>query len=117
MAWLPYEDEIAGASEKLVLKYSPDWTGAGETKHPIRVSDEIYKEFEAVYHEEYNVEIQFTRETWHGRMKACRGVGASLDAEALSAFDKEHYKMLQQFPENFEILHYAAITILRANKE
>ena len=33
MAWLPYEDEIAGQSEKLVLKYSPDWSGAGETIH------------------------------------------------------------------------------------
>ena len=27
MAWLPFEDEIAGASEKLVLKYSPKWSG------------------------------------------------------------------------------------------
>jgi len=29
MAWLPQEDEIAAASEKLVLKYNPAWTGAG----------------------------------------------------------------------------------------
>lgn len=35
MAWLPFEDEIAVASEKLVLKYSPKWSGAGETVHPI----------------------------------------------------------------------------------
>jgi hypothetical protein len=32
MAWLPFEDEIAGASKKLVLKYNPKWSGAGETK-------------------------------------------------------------------------------------
>ena len=30
MAWLPYEDETAEASERIVLKYSPDWSGAGE---------------------------------------------------------------------------------------
>lgn len=35
MAWLPFEDKIAGASEKLVLKYSPNWSGAGETIHQI----------------------------------------------------------------------------------
>ena len=35
MAWLPYEDSIAGASEELVLKYSPMWSGAGETRHQI----------------------------------------------------------------------------------
>lgn len=29
MAWLPFEDPIAGASERLVLKYSPAWSGAG----------------------------------------------------------------------------------------
>ncbi len=28
MAWLPYEDYIAGKSEELVLKYSPVWSGA-----------------------------------------------------------------------------------------
>lgn len=27
MAWLPFEDKIAGESERLVLKYSPKWSG------------------------------------------------------------------------------------------
>lgn len=35
MAWLSFEDKIAGESEKLVLKYSPNWSGAGETMRPI----------------------------------------------------------------------------------
>ena len=39
MAWLPFEDEIANASEMLVLKYSPKWSGAGETIHPIVIPD------------------------------------------------------------------------------
>lgn len=39
MAWLPFEDKIAGASEKLVLKYSPKWNGANETIHPISIPD------------------------------------------------------------------------------
>ena len=39
MAWLPYEDEIAGASEELVLGYSPKWSGAGERRHPIWIPD------------------------------------------------------------------------------
>ena len=42
MAWLPYEDRIAGASEKLVLKYSPKWSGAGETRHPIWIPEAAY---------------------------------------------------------------------------
>ena len=43
MAWLPYEDDIAGESEKLVLKYSPNWSGAGETIHPIHVPPCVYE--------------------------------------------------------------------------
>lgn len=37
--WLPFEDRIAGESERLVLKYNPKWSGAGETIHPIGIPD------------------------------------------------------------------------------
>ena len=114
MAWLPFEDEIAGASEALILKYSPNWTGAGETKHPICVSDEIYSHFEQVYHEEYNVDIPFTKETWHGRMKACRGVGASLSPKEIEQWEIEHKSLLDNIaPNEFLIKHYAAMLELK----
>jgi hypothetical protein len=65
-------------------------------------------------HEEYDVKIPFTRESWHGRMKACRGVGASLSGDELAAWEKEHWSMLEsETPEQFEIQHYAALKILR----
>ena len=58
--------------------------------------------------------VPFTKETWHGRMKACRGVGASLNAEELASWEKEHMALLDQIaPDNFEILHYAALAELR----
>ena len=113
MAWLPYEDEIAGASEDLVLKYSPDWSGAGETLHPIWIPDVAYEYFEMEDHEEYNLMVPFTKESWHGRLRACRGVGASLDAENLSKWDAEHRELLDRIaPEKFEVLHYAALALL-----
>ena len=66
MAWLPFEDEIAGKSEGIVLKYSPNWTGAGETRHPIWIPDVAYEYFELEDHEEYDVKVPFTKESWHG---------------------------------------------------
>ncbi len=75
MAWLPFEDKIAGKSEELVLKYSPNWSGARETRHPIWIPDVAYESFDPVEHEEYDVMVPFTKESWHGRMRACRGVG------------------------------------------
>ena len=113
MAWLPFEDEIAGKSEKLVLKYSPDWTGAGSTRRPNWVPDVAYEFFDMEEHEEYDVMVPFTRESWHGRMIACRGVGASLSPEELASWDKEHRAMLEEFPDEFEIKHFAAITVLK----
>ena len=114
MAWLPFEDPIAGESEKLVLKYSPNWSGAGETRHPIHIPDVYREQFDIVHSEEYEVYVPFTRETWNGRMKACRGVGASLSAEEVVKWEKEHVELLGRIaPEEFEVLHYAAMVEMR----
>lgn len=114
LAWLPFEDHIAGASEQLILKYNPDWTGAGETMHPIFVPDCVYQNFEAAYHEEYAISIPFTKETWHGRMKACRGTSASLSPEKMRKWESEHTALLQEIaPDTFSIKHYAAMLELK----
>ena len=114
MAWLPKEDKIAGKSEQMILKYSPTWSGSGEARREIWVPDVAYKYFEKIDHEEYDLKVPFTKESWHGRIKASRGIGASLNPEELARWDAEHRAMLDEIaPENFEILHYGAITVLQ----
>lgn len=114
MAWLPFEDKIAGASEKLVLKYSPAWSGGGETVHPIAVPECYQEKFELVYHGEYPLNVPFTRESWNGRMKACRGIGASLEQDEIAAWEREHKKLLAKIaPPEFTVLHYGAIAELK----
>lgn len=117
MAWLPFEDEIAGRSEELVRKYNPDWTGGGETRHPIHIPDAMYKYFDMEEHEEYDLKVPFTKESWHGRMIACRGVGASLSPEDLARWDAEHRKLLETVPDSFDVLHYAAISVLKRKEK
>lgn len=115
MAWLPFEDEIAGKTEELVLKFNPDWTGCGETRRhtPIPAIYERYFSLEA--QELFDISIPFTRESWHGRMLTCRGVGASLSPAETRRFEKEHMAFLNnQAPEKFDILHYAAVAVLKA---
>ncbi|MCM1387410.1 MAG: class I SAM-dependent methyltransferase [Bacillus sp. (in: Bacteria)] len=114
MAWLPFEDKIAGESEKLVLKYNPNWSGAGGTIHQIAIPDCYKKQFNLIYHEEFTLKVPFTRESWNGRIKACRGVGASLTEKEISLWEQEHMKLLQQIaPNKFDILHYGAIAEIR----
>lgn len=113
MAWLPFEDEIAGKSEALVRKFNPKWSGGGETKRPIRIPDVMLDYFEPVDHEEYYLKVPFTKESWHGRLLACRGVGASLSTEELARWDAEHRKLLENVPDSFDVLHYAALAVLK----
>lgn len=114
MSWLPFEDRIAGESEKLVLKYNPMWSGAGGTMHPIIIPDCYQEKFELVYHEEYPLMVHFTRESWNGRIKACRGIGASLTEQEILAWEQEHMTLLKESaPDEFDILHYASIAELK----
>ncbi len=117
MGWLPFEDKIAGKSEEIILKYSPNWSGAGDTVHPVWVPDEYADDFEIIDQEETMVKVPFTRESWNGRMRACRGVGASLSEDKLKEWNKEHMAMLEkEAPEKFEVLHYISIAVLKNKK-
>ena len=114
MAWLPFDDVIAGKSEELVLKYNPSWTGGGWTRQPVFIDDEVLKSFEIAERVEFDVNVHFTRESWNGRMKACRGVEASLSKEDTEKWEHEHIALLNSIaPEEFDVLHYAAIAILK----
>lgn len=112
MSWLPDESAIAKRSEELVLKYNPLWTGAGMKRHePETYSDSF---FEVENAETYDLKVPFTRESWHGRMKACRGMGASsLSPEVISKWEKEHKEYLETVPEAFDIIHFVSILNLR----
>ena len=113
MAWLPEEDKIAGESEKLILKYNPSWSGGREYRHPINIPEAVYRHFDMKYSEEYDLKVPFTKETWHGRVRASRGIGASLAPDELKRWDEEHRALLDRIaPENFDVLHYAAIAVL-----
>lgn len=113
MGWLPFEDEIAGKSEEIILKYNPGWTGHGDTKKPVWIPDEYLEFFDVISQEEFNVDVPFTRESWHGRIRACRGVGASMSPDELAAWEEEHIKMLfENAPERFNVKHYISIAEL-----
>ena len=71
--------------------------------------------FQLEHSEVFDAQIPFTRESWNGRIKACRGVGASLAPQEVAQFEKEHMALLEKTaPESFHILHYCAISVLRA---
>ncbi|MCM1522903.1 MAG: class I SAM-dependent methyltransferase [Ruminococcus sp.] len=113
MGWLPFEDDTAGKTEELILKYNPDWSGHGDKRHEIFIDDEYLKYFKKCESVVFDVNVPFTRESWNGRIKACRGIGASLDENTVERFEEEHMKMLEEnVQEKFDVLHYCAVTVL-----
>ncbi len=54
----------------------------------------------------YDEQIPFDIDTWRGRIRACRGIGAVLSEKEVKRFDQEHEKLLREtVEENFTVLH------------
>lgn len=109
MEWLPFEDAIAGKSEELILKYNPSWSGGGYKHRSVSCPQGAENYFTLGYSGGFDVTVHFTRESWNGRIKACRGIDASLPKAKISEFEKEHLKMLGGFSPEFDILHEITI--------
>jgi len=106
-SWLPHASPIAAASEALVLKHNPDWRGAGWNGAvppvPQWAADRGIA-LRAMFW--FDAPVRFTAESWRGRIRACRGVGATLDDSAVAAFDAEHAELLARIaPAEFDIVH------------
>jgi SAM-dependent methyltransferase len=87
-SWLPGDDPVAQASEALVLRVNPAWQGAGWSgrvpAEPAWAAGRA--RVRAMFW--FDADVPFTRESWRGRMRACRGVGATLPATEVDAFDR-----------------------------
>lgn len=105
-SWLPLEDPLARASEELVLRFNPAWQGAGWSGKVASVPawSEGLARVRSMFW--FDAEIPFTRASWRGRIRACRGIGASLPDEQVKAFDAAHDELLARIaPETFTVRH------------
>lgn len=110
MAWLPFESEIAAASEALVKTFNPAWSGDSFQRQETEIPDWSKPYFNCVRCEAFAVDVPFTRQSWDGRMYACRGIGAADLTDTQKAdFQKSHLRMLAQYPEQFTIPHWVSI--------
>ena len=93
-----------------MLQHNPVWSASdwhGNIPNvPRWAAEEHPGEFRVRANFWFDEPIPFTRESWRGRMRACRGVGAALNAEAVQAFDEEHAALLAEIAsEEFTVLH------------
>ncbi|MBE6741329.1 MAG: methyltransferase domain-containing protein [Ruminococcaceae bacterium] len=102
------DDEIAYKSHMLIKEYNRSWTPGKSGSRDM--FDDL---FEGRVTKEFECSIPFTRESWHGRMCACRGTLASMDENTFESWSAAHKKMLEAYPEEFEIKHKLYITYFK----
>ncbi|HYC14396.1 MAG TPA: hypothetical protein VEC75_09110, partial [Stellaceae bacterium] len=113
-SWLPKLDPIADASERLILKYNPAWEGAGYDGEVAPVPSWLPPDITQERFLRFDAEIPFDGESWRGRIRASRGIGASLSPSEVEAFDREHAALLEQIaPQSFTIKHAVDARVLR----
>lgn len=106
LSWLPRKDPIVQASEQLILRYNPHWSDADFPGSRTIQHAWSRQDFRLVTYHAYEEGISFTHESWRGRIRACRGIGAALSADEVERFDREHDRLLRQIaPETFTVLH------------
>jgi len=105
-SWLPRDDAVARASEALVLRANPAWRG-GDWSGRV-AAEPAWSEGRARVRAMlwFDVDVPFTHESWRGRMRACRGVGAALASDEVEAFDAALSAWLAaHVPERFTVRH------------
>ena len=115
LCWLADKSSIARQAEELVLRYNPDWSGAGFTGEiPTEVPEYFDGHFQQIDLIVFDADLPFTRESWCGRWRACRGVGATLSPEKIAAFDRDHADILESIAgKQFTIPHRIDCRILQ----
>ncbi len=114
MDWLPYEDKKIMEMEQLVLQYNPQWSGGGFRQFAYTFPQWAENRFAISTIHSYDTLLSFTKEQWIGRIKSCRGIGASLSPEKTAAFENEYRHLLANDTEPLQLLHQIHIEIYRS---
>ncbi|MGH7942870.1 MAG: class I SAM-dependent methyltransferase [Limisphaerales bacterium] len=108
---------IVAGTNKLIGKYNPEARKMKRWWNPDVVPDWSRDWLRLKTFHEFQINVPFTRESWRGRIRACRWIGAALTAERTEAFDREHEALLERIaPATFDIPHRITMRIFEALK-
>ncbi len=112
--WLPPADALVRASEALVLRFNPDWQGGGWSGEVPGVPAWSVGRGDVQAACWFDVDVPFTHLGWRGRMRACRGIGATLAEAEIEAFDAAHAQLLRErVPDPFTVRHRVDLHVIR----
>jgi SAM-dependent methyltransferase len=98
--WHRASGGLVEATIELIAAHNPSWAaGSSHGFDPAFIEDAIAAGLEPAGIFSELVKIPYDHESWRGRIRASAGIGASLTAESVEAFDRAHAAMLsRRFP-------------------
>jgi len=109
-----HDDPISKVTDDLIAAYNPASTrGRGGGSAPSAVPDWAAPTFSVTGFHSWIEGLPFTRESWRGRIRASKWIGAALDPAKVDAFDREHEILLRTVgPDRFVIPHRITLHVL-----
>ncbi len=112
--WIPLKGNVVEATEQLIQSYNPAWKlGGGSGVYPLwprHLAENGFLNLEIFTYDTFPV---YSHEAWRGRIRASAGVGASLPAEKVSAFDAELADILRtRFPDDPLPIHHRVFALI-----
>jgi len=100
--WLPFPDNVVAQTEALIEAFNPDWSmGGGSGFYPQWAGDALTAGFAGLETFTCDLDVAYSHEAWRGRIRASAGVGGSMGAGQVEAFDRELAERLaEQFPQD-----------------
>ena len=118
LIWDRWEEGIFAETLKLIGKYNAE-ARRRERRWDVDVVPKWSRNWLRLktFHQ-YQINVPFTRESWRGRIRACRWIGPTLAPEQTEAFDREHAALLERIaPARFDIPHRITIRIFGLSKQ
>jgi len=114
LIWTGREDPIASHTDELIYKYNAESRAARSAEFEVVPAWSKGKFLLKTYHD-YHVDLPFTRESWRGRIRATKWIGAALPAGQTEAFDREHESLLERVaPPAFSIRHRICLQVFES---
>lgn len=106
------EDPVGRATNVLLARLHPGSFTIQSTPAPRPTPEWLTPPFSVEGFRTWIEAIPFTPESWRGRIRASKWVGAALEPDQVEAFDREHEEVLRGFdPEAFRIPHRITVHV------
>ena len=107
-------DEVTRRTNALLAKYNDQFSKRYDERDSAVVPEWSRDGFRLKTYHHYQTQLPFTRESWRGRMRATKFIGAALPQAQVEAFDRELAAALEEVaPESFDVAHTIRIQIFQ----